>query len=71
MVHEGESGLLAPPGDAARLACAIDTLLSDESRRADMGRAARMIVERDYTYKLQAARYSSLYRSLLVTGPQA
>jgi glycosyltransferase involved in cell wall biosynthesis len=65
MVHQGENGLLVPPGDIAALTAAIETLLADEPRRACMGVAGRRIAERDYSYRVQAERYSSLYRSLL------
>ena len=65
MVRDGENGLLVPPGDIARLACAIDTLLADGPRRSIMGAAGRQIVEREYTYGLQAERYMRLYRSFL------
>lgn len=45
VVVDGETGLLVPPGDPAALARAIADLLSDASRRAAMGAAARRRVE--------------------------
>jgi glycosyltransferase involved in cell wall biosynthesis len=65
MVREGENGLLVPRGDIAGLATAIETLLTEESRRACMGAAGRRIAEREYNYRVQAERYSNLYSSLV------
>jgi glycosyltransferase involved in cell wall biosynthesis len=65
MVRDGENGLLVPPGDIAGLANAIETLLTQESRRACMGVAGRRISESEYNYGVQAQRYLNLYRSLL------
>jgi glycosyltransferase involved in cell wall biosynthesis len=65
MVRQGENGLLVPPGDVGALSEAIHTLLSDDERRACMGRAGRAIVEREYSAKLQGERYLDLYRSIL------
>jgi glycosyltransferase involved in cell wall biosynthesis len=65
MVREGENGLLVPRGDITGLASAIETLLTDESRRACMGAAGRRIAEREYNYRVQSERYLNLYSSLL------
>ena len=40
VVADGETGLLAPEGDAAAFAAALDALLADPARRKAMGRAA-------------------------------
>ena len=40
IVRDGESGLLVPPGEAAPLLQALDTLLGDAARREHMGQAA-------------------------------
>jgi glycosyltransferase involved in cell wall biosynthesis len=64
MVRDGENGLLVPPGNVAELTCAIQALLADEPRRVRMGSAGRAIAEREYTLKLQAESYLTLYRSL-------
>ncbi|WP_158220963.1 glycosyltransferase [Kineosporia sp. R_H_3] len=45
-VEDGGSGLLVPPGDAAALATAIDTLLGDPDLRARMGRRGRQVADR-------------------------
>jgi glycosyltransferase involved in cell wall biosynthesis len=41
IVADGETGLLAPDGDAGALAAAVAALLDDPARRRAMGLAAR------------------------------
>ena len=41
MVLDGETGVLVPPDDDAAIADAIETLLDDDVRRAEMGAASR------------------------------
>jgi glycosyltransferase involved in cell wall biosynthesis len=64
IVH-GETGLLAPAGDPARIAADVVGLLGDPGRRAALGRRARASVERDYTVDRMAAATAALYRSRL------
>ncbi len=52
---DGETGLLVPPDDPARLAQAILRLLDDRDLREDMGRAGRVWVEREMNWD-RAAR---------------
>lgn len=40
IIEHGETGFLVPVGDAAAIADSLHRMLSDEERRADMGRAA-------------------------------
>jgi glycosyltransferase involved in cell wall biosynthesis len=42
IITDGQSGLLVPAGDAAALACALCTLLTDESLRARLSAGARL-----------------------------
>jgi glycosyltransferase involved in cell wall biosynthesis/predicted metal-dependent phosphoesterase TrpH len=47
LVHEGRTGLLVPPGDAAALAAALRTLVDGRAQRRTLGRIARhMALER-------------------------
>jgi glycosyltransferase involved in cell wall biosynthesis len=51
LVIEGESGLLAPPGDARSLARALQTLVDDPSLRAAMGTRGRELAERENNFQ--------------------
>jgi glycosyltransferase involved in cell wall biosynthesis len=62
VVRDGADGVLVPPGDAARLADAIEGLLDDRPRAARLGDAARARVARDFTPEAEARRYEALYR---------
>jgi starch synthase len=46
IVHDGETGLLVPPGDIYALARALDTLIGSAELRDTMGRRARAFIER-------------------------
>ena len=61
-----ECGLLVESGsdEEHRLAQAIHELLSDESRRADMGEAGRALVERDYSLERARQQYRELQAEL-------
>jgi len=58
---DGETGLLAPPGDAAALARAIAALLAEPERAARMGAAGRRRVERHFSARKQAADHLALF----------
>jgi glycosyltransferase involved in cell wall biosynthesis len=63
--RDGETGLVVPPRDAEALREALRTVLEDEARCAAMGRAARRIFEREYTSRVMAERYLTVYREVL------
>ena len=65
-----DAGISVPLHDIAALAAAVQTLLSDRSRRQQLGRAARTRAEKNYSISLQAARYIELYKQLLITHSQ-
>jgi glycosyltransferase involved in cell wall biosynthesis len=60
-----ETGLLVPPGDVAALAAAIGALARDKERRRAMGRAGRLLVEREFAEERIAAQTLALYESAL------
>jgi glycosyltransferase involved in cell wall biosynthesis len=60
-----ETGILVPPGDATKLAEAIQQLLSDPERGQAMGTAARCRVEMEFSARKQADEHLMLYRRLL------
>jgi alpha-maltose-1-phosphate synthase len=64
VVAEGKTGLLVPPGDPAALADAIDVLLADEGRAAQMGRLGRERAETEFGWASIAAQTVALYAEL-------
>jgi glycosyltransferase involved in cell wall biosynthesis len=56
IVADGETGLLAPEGDAGAFANAVAALLADPTRREAMGRAAMLRAQRDHDISV-AAKY--------------
>jgi L-malate glycosyltransferase len=51
LIVDGKTGLLVEPGDPNGLADAVVTVLSDEGRRREMGRAGRQRVEQFHSLK--------------------
>lgn len=64
MVEDGVTGLLAPVGDAAALAAAVDRLLDDRALARRLSEAARVRV-RDFDVERTIARTEALYRELV------
>jgi glycosyltransferase involved in cell wall biosynthesis len=71
IVHDGETGLLFPPLDAAGLADRLGQLLGRPDLRAKLGSKARDWVARDRTWAHNAARYRAIYGSLRGDDPPA
>jgi len=67
IVSEGETGLLATPGDAASWAETLGVLVYDEDRRQSLGRAARTTVRQERTWSALVRRYLTAYASLGVS----
>jgi glycosyltransferase involved in cell wall biosynthesis len=65
VVRDGETGLLVPPYDVARLAEAIGVLAGDPARRQAMGQAGRALVEREFAEPVVVAQTLALYDELL------
>lgn len=60
LVEDGLTGLTVPPGDAAALARAIETLAGDAALRARLGREGQARVGEDFDAKEEAARLALL-----------
>jgi glycosyltransferase involved in cell wall biosynthesis len=58
---------LVPPGDVGALAAALEELVSDESLRADLGRAATRAAAGPFSWDEAARRHLDLYRELIET----
>jgi glycosyltransferase involved in cell wall biosynthesis len=70
-VRPGVTGLLAKTGDAAELCSAIQELLGNDAKRAEMSANCRKIAVAEYSLELQANRYVQLYESMLTTTKAA
>ncbi|MGH3329035.1 MAG: glycosyltransferase family 4 protein [Streptomycetales bacterium] len=60
-VAHGVTGLLVPPGDVARLAGAVTSVLRDEILARRLVREARTVLARDYTWASVARRTLACY----------
>ena len=56
VVQNGRTGILTPPGDFAAFAAAIDSLMGDAARRAEMGATARAFVREERNISAAADR---------------
>jgi len=61
----GENGLLVPSGDVNALADALLELLTDPSRRAQLGHSARVTVEADFTPAREIERNLEIYQQVM------
>jgi glycosyltransferase involved in cell wall biosynthesis len=57
----GETGLLVPPGDAAAMASAVETLVADEALRQRLGKAGRRRAEARYSIEAHVEAIVTLY----------
>jgi L-malate glycosyltransferase len=62
VVEDNVSGLLVPAGDAAALARAVENMMENPSRRAELGRAARQRAREHFSAEIIVPRYETLYR---------
>jgi glycosyltransferase involved in cell wall biosynthesis len=63
IVRDGVDGLIVPRGDVAALASALSSLMSDDSRRGEMGRRAPEILDR-FGLETVTDRWISLFAEL-------
>jgi glycogen synthase len=64
-IQQGISGWLVPPDEASALAAAISGALGQPERLAEMGKAGRLTVERNFSWDAAAAAHVRLYDELL------
>jgi N-acetyl-alpha-D-glucosaminyl L-malate synthase BshA len=62
VVASGETGLLAPAGDAGALCQAVESLLQNSTRRAAMGKAAQKAAREKFSTAAIVPQYEELYR---------
>jgi glycosyltransferase involved in cell wall biosynthesis len=65
LIRNGETGLLVPPKDPAALAAAVNDLLENREKGADLGSQARKWVEVHLTVEIMVENYQNLYDELL------
>lgn len=63
LVRDGDTGLLAEPGDAAALAAVMRRTLRDAAGARERARAARRLVEREFDIRDTAAQLAQLLRA--------
>ncbi len=68
-VIDGQTGLLAPTGDASAFAASLRAILEDRMLQRALGGESLARVGREYTVILQARRYAALYRKSLSHNP--
>jgi len=68
-VADGETGLLAAPGDEGEFAAALRRLCSDGALRDRLGAAGRERYERRFGLERMLDELAALYRELLAGGP--
>jgi glycosyltransferase involved in cell wall biosynthesis len=64
-IESGVTGLLVKARDASSLASAIQALLNDSSRCEAMGRAGRLLAEREFDVRSVVQTHLLIYRELL------
>ena len=60
-ITNGKEGLLVPPGDVDSLAAALAGLIANSKHRADLGEAAFLRADTNFTVQVMAERYEALY----------
>jgi N-acetyl-alpha-D-glucosaminyl L-malate synthase BshA len=69
VVVSGSSGLLVLAGDADAFARAVETLIRDPSRRAELGRNAKQRARELFSADAIVPRYERLYRRVCAASP--
>lgn len=71
-IRHRETGYLATPADAVDIAAGLELILDSSDLKAQMGHAARVLFESEFTAKLEVQRFHDLYRELVhESGPGA
>jgi N-acetyl-alpha-D-glucosaminyl L-malate synthase BshA len=68
VVEDGVSGVLVSPGDAAALARAVETAISNPAHRKALGQAARHRARSHFSADIIVPRYEAIYRRVCDAG---
>ena len=71
ILSDGETGLLAPPGDHKALAACVLRLAGDPALRERLGQQAREVYEQRYTTELMIDRLEAFYRAVVADRRRA
>jgi starch synthase len=63
-----QSGLLVPSDDVSALAAAIDTVVADAGRRAELAAAGRQRVLDRFAFSITAAQLQQIYRQAVASN---
>jgi glycosyltransferase involved in cell wall biosynthesis len=63
-VHDGDNGLIVPPGDVAGLAEALGKVLDDDARRQQLGERARATIAQEFEAGAVMERIAAVYHEL-------
>ncbi|HED53998.1 MAG TPA: colanic acid biosynthesis glycosyltransferase WcaL [Phycisphaerales bacterium] len=63
LIEDGISGRLVPGGDAGACADALEELLTDESKRTELGKGGRKRVEQEFSSTITGDRLIAAFRS--------
>lgn len=69
MIDDGQTGLLADPGDRATLKQAIRRLVTDVQLRQSLAEQGRSLIEREYTFTTRMQRVRRIYDQVLDRSP--
>ena len=61
VITHGQEGLLARPGDESEFGGVMAQLISDQARRRELGRAARLLVQQKYSFARMIDNLLSVY----------
>jgi mannosyltransferase len=64
VVTDGDTGTLVPPGDADALVRALEPLMREPQRAAEMGKRARQRIVAEFSVDVEARRIADFYREV-------
>jgi len=64
IIQHDKTGVLVKPGDGSALARAVDSLMENDSRAADLGKAGRLYALAAFAPESSARKYADIYRQL-------
>jgi glycosyltransferase involved in cell wall biosynthesis len=66
-IEEGKTGFVVQKGDVATLRERLSTLINNPAKRSEMGRAARVKYEKEFTFQTMYQKTKTVYQQVLTT----